>query len=237
MSCRRAGRPSAPLAQAALRLLGACLRAFPSWNLSDSQVAFLLRFAFEDLERSDTRGCSFGLLRSFLGRRRLLPEIYTLMETVAELLVRAQAAQVRQLCSQAFLQYLLDYPLAEKRLNGHLEFLVQNLEYKFAAGREAVLDTLGAVINRFPKEAVEAQAAFLFVPIAARLVNDTVPSCRTLAGSVLKLLLQRVGAGPADALLDFAEKWLAGGVPQLQRGAAQILGLASDCIGPRVERR
>lgn len=159
------------------------------------------------------------------------------MEKVAELLVQAQSGQVRGLCSQALLQYLLDYPMSEKRLNGHLEFLIQNLEYRFPSGREAVLDTLGAVVQRFPREAVEAQSAFLFLPVAARLVNDPVPSCRTLAGTVLRLLLQRCGPAPADALLEFCEKWLAGAQPQLQRAAAQVLGLASECVAPRVERR
>ena len=46
-----------------------------------------------------------------------------MMKTVSSLVVRANAGEVRQLCSQALVQFLLDYPLGERRLQQHLEAL------------------------------------------------------------------------------------------------------------------
>ena len=50
-------------------------------------------------------------LLTVLARRPLLPEIYDMMKSVSSLVVRANATEVRQLCAQALVQFLLDYPL------------------------------------------------------------------------------------------------------------------------------
>ena len=41
-------------------------------------------------------------------------------------------------CAQILLQFLLDYPVGEKRLDSHLQFLLANLAYEHETGRLAV---------------------------------------------------------------------------------------------------
>lgn len=60
-----------------------------------------------------------------------------------EAMVRGDAAPLRAMAAAALLQFLLDWPLAERRLARHLEGLVANLSYDGEAGREQVLTTSG----------------------------------------------------------------------------------------------
>ena len=229
---------NAQLSQDCLKLLNNLLKRHAAFTPTDAQFRFIVSRAFGDLEgeqREEQRSTTFSLMRAVLARRPLLPEIYDMMKTVSSLVVRANAAETRALCAQALVQFLLDYPLGERRLQQHLEALAANLEYQHAAGRLSALRALRDVIARFPREAVEAHATFLFVPMVARLGADEDAECRRAAGESLSGLLRRVaGTGAANTLLSLVVGWCAkggggGGVgddPRLRRAAMQTLGLA-----------
>ena len=229
---------NAQLSQDCLKLLNNLLKRHAAFTPTDAQFRFIVNRAFGDLEgeqREEQRSTTFSLMRAVLARRPLLPEIYDMMKTVSSLVVRANAAETRALCAQALVQFLLDYPLGERRLQQHLEALAANLEYQHAAGRLSALRALRDVIARFPREAVEAHATFLFVPMVARLGADEDAECRRAAGESLSGLLRRVaGTGAANTLLSLVVGWCAkggggGGVgddPRLRRAAMQTLGLA-----------
>ena len=229
---------NAQLSQDCLKLLNNLLKRHAAFTPTDAQFRFIVNRAFGDLEgeqREEQRSTTFSLMRAVLARRPLLPEIYDMMKTVSSLVVRANAAETRALCAQALVQFLLDYPLGERRLQQHLEALAANLEYQHAAGRLSALRALRDVIARFPREAVEAHATFLFVPMVARLGADEDAECRRAAGESLSGLLRRVaGTGAANTLLSLVVGWCAkggggggvGGDPRLRRAAMQTLGLA-----------
>ena len=110
-------------------------------------------------------------MRAVLARRPLLPEVYDVMKTVSSLVVRAGAAETRALCSQALVQFLLDYPLGERRLRQHIDLIAANLEYVYASGRQSALRCVRDLSVRFPKDVVAHHAPFLFVPLVALGVN------------------------------------------------------------------
>lgn len=80
--------------------------------------------------------------QAVLQRKLVVPEVYDVMVQVQELMVRSQAAPVRQACSALLLQFLLDYPVGERRLQQHLNFIITNLSYEHETGREATIDML-----------------------------------------------------------------------------------------------
>ena len=239
---RECSSPNEQLAQDCLKLLNNLLKRHTAFTPTDAQFRFIITFAFGDLEgdhREEQRSTTFSLMRAVLARRPLLPEVYDCMKTVSSLVVRANAKDVRELCAQALVQFLLDYPLGERRLQQHLEALAANLEYQHASGRLSAMNCLRDVVARFPAEAVEAQATFLFVPMVARLGADEDAACRRAAGEALTTLLKRVaGTGAGRKLLALAVGWCAesstAGVgassatsdPRLRRAAMQTLGLA-----------
>lgn len=55
-----------------------------------------------------------------------------------EAMVRGDAAPLRAMAAAALLHFLLDWPLAERRLAQHLDGLVANLSYDGEAGRAQV---------------------------------------------------------------------------------------------------
>lgn len=77
-----------------------------------------------------------------LQRKLVVPEVYDIMTRVQEMMVRSQTASIRQLCSSVLLQFLLDYPVGDKRLQQHLHFIITNLSYQHETGREAAIDML-----------------------------------------------------------------------------------------------
>lgn len=208
-----------------------------NYSPSQSQLRFLLGWAFTDLEESAQRQTAFTLLRAILGRKLVLPEVYDLMERVQELMVRSQSQQVRQLASNSLLAFLLDYPLGPPRLQAHLQFLLTNLAYEHESGREAVLSMLSAVIIKFPEEVIAGWAETIFLPLVTRLVNDQSAKCRTAAGACARQLLQRLPAPRRDHLAKYCAQWLSGRDPRLVRASAQALGIIVEVEGAAVARR
>jgi U3 small nucleolar RNA-associated protein 20 len=149
------------------------LRQCAAYSPQPPQLRFLLAWAFADLEGDSERHTAFALLRAILARRLALPEVYDLMAKVQELVVRPQAAQVRQLAAAALLQFLLDYPLGEKRLRGHLHFLLANLGYEHEAGRLAAVGMVATLVDKFPEEVVSEWAETVSARVQLILAHCT----------------------------------------------------------------
>ena len=81
-------------------------------------------------------------MQAILQRKLVVPEVYDIMTRVQEMMVRSQSAPVRQLCSSVLLQFLLDYPVGDRRLQQHLHFIITNLSYQHETGRQAAIDML-----------------------------------------------------------------------------------------------
>eukprot|EP00850_Spirogloea_muscicola_P011766 SM000074S21676 [mRNA] locus=s74:346390:362774:- [translate_table: standard] len=233
----RSVRSGGEVVQACLKLLSTLLQHCSTIQISNEQLLLLLQAGvFADLEAGATRSTAFSLLQAVLSRGLVVPEIYDLMHSVAELMVRSYTPAVCQLCAQALLKFLLDYPLGPKRLQQHIDFVVSNLSFEHASGREAAMEMLHAIILKFPASVVEEQAEGLFVPLAARLVVDTDPRVRAMVGVVVKALLARVGPHMGPKLLAFAFTWLRGDDARLWRPAAQIIGYAVEVMGAQFEK-
>ena len=251
---RECPRPGDPLAQDCMKLLNNLLKRHGGFTPTEAQFRFLVTFCFGDLEADQGeahRSTTFALMRAVLARRPLLPEVYDVMKTVSSLVVRAGAAETRALCSQALVQFLLDYPLGERRLRQHIDAIAANLEYVYAGGRLSALRCVRDLATRFPKDVVATHAPFLFVPLVARLGADEDAACRKGAGEALHALLKRVSSGSekdgnakdgnendgvVKKLLSLCVGWLdvsAGEVsaisdPRLARAAMQTLGIATS---------
>jgi len=87
-------------------------------------------------------------------------------------MVSSNSKQIRGLCSSIFVQFLLDYPLQNERVEQHLNFVLKNLSYEQAENRMQLLGTLQTLIERFPAEVVEIYGELLFFTLLLRMVND-----------------------------------------------------------------
>lgn len=222
--------------------LAVIIRYCPFYKLPSSQLKFLLSLVDESLLRtSDQQQAAFTVLKSIVSRKLILPEVYDSIKRVGELMVTHNEVHLQGACASILLQFMLDYPLGPKRFNQHLGFLINNIAYEHATGRQQALEFMHALINKLPQAILDERSEMLFLPLVLRLVNDEDPTCRRMVGEVVKLLLGQVSPAKQDILVELLLKWLQpGSNPTLVRAAAQVAGLAVDALGdassPTLER-
>jgi len=163
------------------------------------------------------------------------------MDKVFNLSIKSPFEGTRSHCRQLALQYLLNYPIG-KQIKVHLQFFLRQLEYDgYDDGRESALEMLQALFQNFPQKALDSFAtAVVFVPLAARLINEESVKCRKLVGLAVKSLLQKVSLTERDSMFELVLCWLqvsdSENLPQRRLGA-QLIGIFADVEGAKFERR
>jgi len=234
---QRAGSTGSTTSQGCFKAVTVVLRE-PRYAqlLTQGQLKILLSFARQDMTEVDRQSVAFAMVRSIVDRRLVCTEVYDIMDVIGEHLVTAQGDVMRDNCSQTFIQFLLDYPLGEKRLQRHVSFLVENLEYEYESGRKAVLEVLHRLVTKLPEEILETYFTFIFLPLVARIVNDESAACRKMVGVLLKSLVARANRKQADALVDLVLGWTSSGEKLRKRAASQVMGLIIEQLGTSCDR-
>ncbi|XP_062008273.1 U3 small nucleolar RNA-associated protein 20 [Rosa rugosa] len=212
------------LMESCLRLLTVLLRG-NKITLSSDHLHLLIQLpVFVDIER-DPSFVALSLLKAIVKRKLVVPEIYDLVTRVSELMVTSQVEPIRHKCSQILSHFLNDYPLSEKRLQQHLDFLLSNLRYEHSSGRKTVLEMLHAVIVKNPRNVVDEQSQTFFVHLVVCLANDRDNEVRLMAGAAIKRLTGCVSPRSLLSILEYSLSWYLGEKQQLWGAAAQVLGL------------
>lgn len=117
---------SSQMTESCMKLLTTLLRS-TRVTLSADQLHMLIQFPmFVDFAKNPSF-VALSLLKAIVQRKLVVPEIYDLVQIVAELMVQSQDEPIRKKCSQILLQFLLGYHLSEKRLQQHFDLLLANL--------------------------------------------------------------------------------------------------------------
>ncbi|GAA5980986.1 hypothetical protein JCM10908_003941 [Rhodotorula pacifica] len=228
----RSGSTESELAQSALRTLSTVLRDCKTATLSEKQLTTLLELIGPDLEEADRQATLFQVLRSVMARKFVAPEIYDIMNKVAEMLVTNQSGHVREVCRAIYLQFLLDYPQGRGRLRDSLAFLAKNLSYEYESGRLSVLELVSAILQKFAAQLIKESADLFFVALVMVVANDDSTRCREMAAELVKVLFARVEKDTRDTLLAMLNSWAGNKAqPQLARTAIQLFGVAVDALG------
>jgi len=175
-------------------------------------------------------------VRAIIARKLVCEEVYDLVDKISEHMVTSQAEQTRALSAQTLIQFILEFPMGDKRLHAHLTGLVRNLDYGYESGRKIVLEVMARIAAKLPAAVMQQYLELFFIPLVTRLVNDDSSACRKMVGLLLKDLLSRAERKQLDALLDLILEWAGGGDALLRRAAAQVLGLLVEQQGAAAER-
>lgn len=167
---------------------------------------------------------TFAVLRALVAHKVMVPEIYDVMDRLVELTVQSLNSNVRQTCGQILVDFLITYPLGEKKLVGYLRQMVKNLEYEYDDGRTAAVELLGLFIRRVPVAVVDGNAQIFFLPMVLRLVNEPSPDVRKLLAEKIQGLLTVVSPTVFQVLLGYNLKWLESKDQVLKRTAGQCIG-------------
>jgi U3 small nucleolar RNA-associated protein 20 len=216
------GTAESEVAQTALKTLAVVLRDNKSSNITDKQLRYLLEVISPDIEETGRQSAIFTILRSIVGRKFVVPEIYDLMDRVSAIMVTNQSTHVQELCRGVLMAFLLDYPQGAGRLKAQMTFLARNLTYEFESGRISVLEVLSAVLSKFSDDLIHEYADMLFVSLVAVLANDDSEKCRAMAGVLIKLLFGRLRDQQRAKTLQVLRSWVELRDEQAQLAAASL---------------
>ncbi|KAI0333223.1 hypothetical protein GY45DRAFT_1319830 [Cubamyces sp. BRFM 1775] len=228
---KQAGSTEPDTVQTAFKCLATILRDHSSAQVKEKDLVYLLELLAPDLEEPERQAAVFTMLRAIIARRFVVPEIYDIMDKVAEIMVTNQSPQVQELCRGALLQFLLDYPQGKGRLKNQMTFLVKNLSYVYESGRKSVMELLGAIIAKFETTLVQEYADLLFVGLVMVIANDESTKCREMAAELIKNLLGRLETAQRNVIMSHVHSWaVQQSQPQLTRVSAQLYGLIVDFL-------
>jgi U3 small nucleolar RNA-associated protein 20 len=166
----------------------------------------------QDLNDFTRQATAFSLLKSIISRKLVEPELEKIVHEVEQMSIVAETANVRQQCRQLAWQFMLDYPLGDKKLdNQHLEFYLQQLKYEHDSGRSSALEMLTTIFSTFPQSVLIRNCDLFFSSLVLRLINDESSNCRQMAATALKMLLSKLNAEHRDRLIDMCIQWMDNG--------------------------
>ena len=195
--------------------------------LDDEQMQILISYLQESVVSSDQHNAAISLIKAIMFRRYLSAEMYDLMETMLEQSVRSPKATVREHSGQVFLNYLLNYPLADDRIEQHLKQVVLNLSYEHAEGRHAAIGLTTNLLEKLPVPLVEKHCQLFFLPLTLQLANDESQDCREACAKCARSLLKRLSTDVLKSIYGYIERWSKGDAA-LRRMALQLFGIVVE---------
>ncbi|KNC49718.1 uncharacterized protein AMSG_05985 [Thecamonas trahens ATCC 50062] len=179
------------------------------------------------------RFAAMRLLDVVLSNRYVSPSLYDLMTPLSQLMVKTQSQAVSSRVSKILGSFLMYYPLGAKLLERHVSFFLKNLGFDFESGRRALLVMLQKVIRQFPGDVINKLGSLMFLPLAARLINEPSRATMPLVGSVVELLLERLDAANLQRVFSYAETWCGQTEKResLGRLGFQIFGMLANRVG------
>ena len=196
------------LEQECLRLIANVLRADTEFLPTNIQFRVIISRCLDNIEKNNL--CSMlscSTLRALLTRRPLISEIYDGMDKICCLTAIGATKELRRMCGQVLLQFLLDYPLGARRVQHYLEILLINLKCGHSEGRVSIIGAIHALILKVPKSILNDIAEVIFLPLVVLLGSDKFISCRVNAGESLIALLKRTDPNLKLKFLLWMEKW------------------------------
>ncbi|KAI8909755.1 armadillo-type protein [Gorgonomyces haynaldii] len=211
--------------QSVFRLLTIVFRDVPDAQVSEKQIIILLEMIQPELEEPEFQTTTFALIRAVLSKQFVVLEVYDLMDKIARLLVTSQATQVREMCRQVYIQFLLYYPHGHKRLKKQMAYLTNNLQYEFESGRQSVLELLYVGVKKFSDQVFSEYCDMIFLALVMSVANDESPKCREMAAKLIQQIFKRLDINRSEKQLNLVKKWAESDKQDLKKIGVQVFGL------------
>jgi len=198
---RKEPSTSTELAQTLFRFLTCVMRDNPYVKVERVDIKPLLALISPDLEDASKQNMVFSFFKAVIGRKIITTEVYELMDQVADILVTAQSQQIRELCRQTFIGYLLNYEINMDLLTRHLRHLMENLTYVHASGRASVLMMFKLILDRFPTQTINTFIDLLFMNVLLRVHNEEDKDCQALCKDLAAQIMLNADTAKQYALI------------------------------------
>ncbi|KAI5797940.1 armadillo-type protein [Peziza echinospora] len=225
------------LAQASLKLMTALLRDRQNATVKETGIAYILTRVKPDLEEPDRQGITFNFLRAVLNRKVVIPEVYDVLDNIAQIMVTNQTRAVRDMARGTYMQFLMEYPQGKERLKKQYAFLMKNLDYVHQSGRSSILETINLLLMKIGDNLIQDVLSTFFVPVVMVLVNDDSPECREMAGALIKKMMERADNERITTFMNLARQWLSQDDQKLLlRLGLQLYGLYFEVFEARGQK-
>jgi len=141
-------------------------------DLSDTQIKTLVLIIKNNVTTYSMQSNVFHCLKAIINRRFLCPDLYDLMETIEDMMVTNISRTTRGVCANIFVQFILEYPLEQSRVQQHINHMLKNLTYFDIDGRLSLLDVFQTFVDKFPTHLLDNYSELFFFTLFLRLVND-----------------------------------------------------------------
>lgn len=179
----------------------AVIRNNENFTVTEDQLRTLLVYIDQNIGDSSNQVHGFAMLKVVLDRQLVVTEIHDIMRRISEMAITSESTITRTEAKRLLINYLMNYPLG-KKIDGYFNFFVTNLSYETISGRDAAIQILFKIVNRFPQDIVHNKSSFLFVWLGTRLVNDESPDCRQSAAACIESLINKCDETHQDQLFD-----------------------------------
>lgn len=196
------------IAQASIKLVAAILRERQSTTLKDQDIIYIIKKIQSDLQEPERQGVTFKFLKSVLHKKILAPEVYEAIDEVANVMVTNHSTNAREQARALYIQFLMEYPQSQARLEKQVAFLLKNLGYEHADGRVSVMEALHLALKRMGSKVLQPILETCFIPILLVVCNDQASECREMAGELIKLIFKKAGSHRIDSFLLLLIGWL-----------------------------
>jgi U3 small nucleolar RNA-associated protein 20 len=144
-------------------------------DLTEFQTTKVIEVIKANLEHYQMQANVYSCLKALVEQKALSPSIYDLVEIIGDKMVTHTNKSTRTICAQIYIQFLVNYPLEERRVEQHVNHLIKNLTYVGKDGRLTVLEVIEKVVNLFPTHILDKYAFLLFLSMILRTVNESSP--------------------------------------------------------------
>jgi hypothetical protein len=180
-----------------------------------SQVIFCL-------QNPEMQGSSLKLLKLFISLKVMDELIYDAIEELPRIIL-SSATLTSQVCN-LYIQFLLTYPLSEKRKDFHLDFLVKNIGCLSSSANEVILQAVHIILDKLPFDALKEYYDFLLLTLITALCNEEIEEYRK---KYLELSLKTVKINQNSSVFIKIIEWAGSNQKALHLGCLRFL---SSCI-------
>lgn len=205
---KNAANTTAEASKAALELITSVLRERRTVSIKEKDIATILKSIKGDVDEPDRQGVIYRFLRAVVGRKIVITEVYEVMDEVGKAIVTNPDRSIRDSARSAYLQFVMEFPQGKDRWQKQTTFMVGNLQYEHASGRQSIMEFMHSILSKVGDEVLEEMAVRMFVSLLPILVGDVDGSCREMAGLLISKLYERASEKKLLEMLAMMDTWL-----------------------------
>jgi U3 small nucleolar RNA-associated protein 20 len=194
--------------KAALELITSVLREKRSVDIKEKDIALVLKCIKTDIDEPDRQGVIYRFLRAIIGRKIVITEVYEVMDEVGKAMVTNPDQSIRESARGAYLQFVMEFPQGKDRWTKQTVFMVGNLQYEHASGRQSIMELVHQVLSKVSEDVLSDMVVRIFVSLLPILVSDVDRNCRDMAGLLIAKIFERAGEQKLKEILGMMETWL-----------------------------